>query len=120
MSTEKETIYADEGMLDCDDIEMVRMSADSSAESSDAPATVESSRYRSAKNVFEARIVAATLETFGGNVTRAAEALGISRRNLHVKIRKHQIDVPSLRKHDPRRQDSTLDKMLALFEVAQS
>jgi two-component system nitrogen regulation response regulator NtrX len=41
--------------------------------------------------------IEATLEKFGGNVTKSAALLGISRETMHNKIRKYEIDVQMFR-----------------------
>ncbi len=49
-------------------------------------------RLKSAKDQVEKELVESALARFGGNVTQAAAALGISRQALHDIITKHQIE----------------------------
>jgi two-component system, NtrC family, nitrogen regulation response regulator NtrX len=46
-----------------------------------------------AKESFEKEYVLRTLRAHGGNITKAAEALGVYPSNLHSKIRKHRIEI---------------------------
>jgi two-component system, NtrC family, nitrogen regulation response regulator NtrX len=46
-----------------------------------------------AKDSFEKEFVRRTLRSHGGNITKAAEALGVYPSNLHSKIRKHRIEI---------------------------
>jgi two-component system response regulator HupR/HoxA len=57
----------------------------------EAPANGTSSELRGARAAFEARHIAAVLERQGGNVSRAAEALGLSRMQLHRKLKEYGI-----------------------------
>ncbi|HLG22750.1 MAG TPA: helix-turn-helix domain-containing protein, partial [Candidatus Manganitrophaceae bacterium] len=52
-------------------------------------------RLKSAREEFEKKLVESALARFGGNVTQAASALGISRQALHDILIKHQIERPS-------------------------
>ncbi|HEY5599075.1 MAG TPA: sigma 54-interacting transcriptional regulator, partial [Candidatus Manganitrophaceae bacterium] len=52
-------------------------------------------RLKSAREEFEKKLVESALARFGGNVTQAASALGISRQALHDILTKHQIERPS-------------------------
>jgi transcriptional regulator with PAS, ATPase and Fis domain len=55
------------------------------------PANGAATELRGARAAFEARHIAAVLERQGGNVSRAAEALGLSRMQLHRKLKEYGI-----------------------------
>src|SRR5581483_1126465 len=52
-------------------------------------------RLKTAKEQLERGLVESALARFGGNITQAASALGISRQALHDILTKYQIDRPS-------------------------
>lgn len=52
---------------------------------------------KSALEAFDRRFLADALERAQGNVTKAAEAIGLDRRNLHRKLQKYGIDARSYR-----------------------
>ena len=52
-------------------------------------------RLKTAKEHLERGLVESALARFGGNITQAAAALGISRQALHDILAKYQIDRPS-------------------------
>jgi len=52
-----------------------------------APARYADVPLREARDAFEARHIGAALERYAGNVTRAAQALGLSRSMLHKKMK---------------------------------
>jgi len=53
--------------------------------------------YADAQKVFETEFITQALREHGGNVSRTAEAIGMTRRNLQVKIQKLGIDVEAMR-----------------------
>jgi DNA-binding NtrC family response regulator len=55
------------------------------------------SAYADAHKDFEYRFITQALREHRGNITRTAEAIGMTRRNLQVKIQKLGIDIESLR-----------------------
>jgi transcriptional regulator with PAS, ATPase and Fis domain len=55
------------------------------------PAANGGTELRGARAAFEAQHIAAVLEKQGGNVSRAAEALGLSRMQLHRKLKEYGI-----------------------------
>ena len=55
------------------------------------PGPQSSGSLRAARAVFEAQYIAEVLRRTGGNVTRAAKALGLSRPVLHQKIKQYGI-----------------------------
>ncbi len=67
-----------------EDLEFLRVSASQSA-TPDNPDTELT--LREARSRFERRYIAAVLERYGGNVTRAARHLGLERSHLHRKMR---------------------------------
>jgi two-component system response regulator HupR/HoxA len=56
-----------------------------------APLNASPTELREARAVFEARHIAEVLSRHGGNVSRAAEALGLSRMQLHRKLKEYGI-----------------------------
>lgn len=52
-------------------------------------------RLKTAREQLERQLVESAMARFGGNVTQAASALGISRQALHDILSKHQIERPS-------------------------
>ncbi len=48
--------------------------------------------YREARAEFEKAFISRKLESFGGNVSQTAEAIGIERSNLHKKIKAYGLD----------------------------
>jgi DNA-binding NtrC family response regulator len=52
-------------------------------------------RLKTAREQLERGLVESALARFGGNITQAASALGISRQALHDILAKYQIDRPS-------------------------
>jgi len=55
------------------------------------------SSYSDAQRAFEIEFLRKALRDNGGNVTRTARAIGMTRRNLHLKIQKLGIDVDEFR-----------------------
>ena len=53
--------------------------------------------YKEAKAIFDRQFILNTLQTTNGNITRAAEKIGLSRRQLFNKIVELQIDVNSMK-----------------------
>jgi DNA-binding NtrC family response regulator len=54
--------------------------------------------YQRAKSAFEKHFFTLVLRMHAGNVSRAAVAIGMARRNLQLKIRQHRINVERMRK----------------------
>jgi two-component system nitrogen regulation response regulator NtrX len=54
-----------------------------------APARYADVPLREARDAFEARHIGAALDHYAGNVTRAAQALGLSRSMLHKKMKEY-------------------------------
>jgi DNA-binding NtrC family response regulator len=61
----------------------------SAAASDAAPARYADVPLREARDAFEARHIGAALDHYAGNVTRAAQALGLSRSMLHKKMKEY-------------------------------
>lgn len=74
-------VMADSPFLTVNDLELVNH-----AEPAPLP------RLRDAKDQLEKTLIQEALTRFGGNITRAASALGISRQAFHDILSKHQID----------------------------
>ncbi|MBN1999629.1 sigma-54-dependent Fis family transcriptional regulator [candidate division KSB1 bacterium] len=51
--------------------------------------------YSDAKNLFECEYIAKLLKTTHGNVSKAAKLANMPRQNLHLKLKKHNLHVPS-------------------------
>jgi DNA-binding NtrC family response regulator len=69
------------------------------------PAPRASSTFSEAHRAFEVQFLTQALREHGGNITRTAEAIGMTRRNLQVKIQKLGIDVSALRQSHGGRRD---------------
>lgn len=54
--------------------------------------------YQRAKDAFEKNFFTIVLRMHNGNVSHAAEAIGMARRNLQIKIQQHRISVERMRK----------------------
>lgn len=50
--------------------------------------------FKSARNIFENRFLAAKLQEYGGNITRLAEGIGLERSYLHRKLKALGINTP--------------------------
>jgi DNA-binding NtrC family response regulator len=57
--------------------------------------------YRKAKDAFESDFFRLALSKYAGNVSRTARAIGISRRNLTIKINRFGIDMNEMRSLEP-------------------
>ena len=53
--------------------------------------------YKEAKAIFDRQFILNTLQTTNGNITRAADKIGLSRRQLFNKIVELQIDVNAMK-----------------------
>jgi DNA-binding NtrC family response regulator len=56
--------------------------------------------FARARALFEREFLTQVLKREHGNVSRAARAIGMARRNLQIKIQAHQIDIARIR-HEP-------------------
>lgn len=56
-----------------------------------------SSSFADAHKAFEIQFITQALREHRGNITRTAKAIGMTRRNLQVKIQKLGIDIEALR-----------------------
>ncbi len=54
--------------------------------------------FHRAKTTFEKDFFTYVLRMFDGNVSQAAEAIGMARRNLQIKIQNYRINVERMRK----------------------
>jgi DNA-binding NtrC family response regulator len=54
--------------------------------------------YPRAKVAFEKEYFTYVLREFCGNVSHAADAIGLARRNVQIKIQQHHINVERMRK----------------------
>jgi DNA-binding NtrC family response regulator len=61
------------------------------------PADPAASTYQAARLDFERELFVQALRRYHGNVSAAARQLGMSRRNLHLKLNRLNIDVSALR-----------------------
>ncbi|MFZ5432158.1 MAG: helix-turn-helix domain-containing protein [Calditrichota bacterium] len=59
---------------------------------------------RKARDQFEGHFLKIALELNHGNVSQTSKMIGISRRNLQLKIRKHEIDLTGIR-HEYEREE---------------
>ncbi|MBU1638600.1 hypothetical protein KKC97_13135 [bacterium] len=53
--------------------------------------------FHHARAEFEVEFISTVLKACGGNVSRASELIGLSRRNLQAKIKKRGIDIDAIR-----------------------
>jgi DNA-binding NtrC family response regulator len=56
--------------------------------------------FARARALFETEFLTQVLKREHGNVSRAARAIGMARRNLQIKVQAHQIDIARIR-HEP-------------------
>lgn len=93
---ERAVILCESNRIDLKDLpEQLRGHLDSSSELWDAERT--NLTLAQAKKRIEKSYIERQLRATGGNVTRAAEALGIHKKNLHQKIERYNIDLTSFR-----------------------
>ena len=64
----------------------------------------EGRSFQEAKAEFEKAFLERVLRTHRGNITRAAQVVGLDRANLYGKIRKHGINVEGMRREDVKRE----------------
>ncbi|HEY3296615.1 MAG TPA: helix-turn-helix domain-containing protein [bacterium] len=67
------------------------------------PVTRPSSNFSDAQRTFETQFIHQALREHRGNISRTADAIGMSRRNLQLKIQKLGIDIDAFRPaiHEP-------------------
>jgi hypothetical protein len=64
------------------------------------PASPKSQKFQQARDDYEIRVITSALRLHRGNVSDAAQHLGIGRRNLHYKIRAFGINLDTFRVSD--------------------